>query len=415
MNIHRKILFISPQHVIPPIDGGKQSIYYPLLSLSKIYDLYGIVISDVKENVLKEDYLSIGLKDVLILKQDKKDKVINLAKNILEDLPFKWAKYISQKNLNLSIAFAEKVQPDLILCSAPHTVSYGLAIKAYLDIPLILREHNIEFELVKQYYKLTKNFLFKLISFWQYKKTYKKELKYWEQCNVVVFISDSDYEIANKVKRDLTYKCKIIYDGFELKNSSLINSDDKEPDSFIITAPMKSALQNIYNLKNFIISIWQPFISKNKKYKLYLTGNTTDDFKKYLNFSLYELKSMKIIPLGFVENIDEVISQKKFVISPTFFGSGIRLKVLHAISLGMPVFLTETDYKTVKYFKDMENVILFKNFKDFESKLSELESNPNLYKSISNKAYELAIKELNWNVYTNNFLEIINALLRERC
>jgi glycosyltransferase involved in cell wall biosynthesis len=409
-----KIIYIFPQHVIPPSDGGKQSIYYPLMSFSKIYDIYGIVISDLQENVIKEEYLAIGLQDILIIKQDKKDRIISIINNIFQDLPFKWAKYISKKNLKLSISYAKNIQPDLILCSAPHIVFYGLKIKDKLNIPLILREHNIEYELVKQYCKLNKIIIIKGISFWQYKKTYKKELKYWEQCDMVVFISNSDYEIANKIKRDLSYKFRIVYDGFELKNSSLISLEGKEPNSFIITAPIKSSLQNVYNIKHFINNIWKPLIKNNKSYTLYLTGNTADDLKKYINVTLKELQDMNIIPLGFIENIEEVIRKKKYFISPTFFGSGIRLKVLQALSLGMPIFLTIKDYETVTYFKDMENVILFNDFADFESKLREIENNPVLYNTISNKATELAIKELNWNIYVKKFSEIIDMIINKR-
>ena len=49
------VLFISPQNVIPPVDGGKQSIYYPLKYLSKQYDinLYSIIILNKTKLLIK--------------------------------------------------------------------------------------------------------------------------------------------------------------------------------------------------------------------------------------------------------------------------------------------------------------------------------------------------------------------------
>lgn len=409
-----KILFISPQNVIPPNDGGKISIYYPLKYLAKRNDIevYSIIIVSTDEEVFKDKYLEVGIKDVEFLVLDKRDKVYKLVKNIFEELPFKWSKYVSQESKKKALNFAENINPDIVICSAPHTLIYGLEIKKHLNIPLILREHNIEYDIVRQFYKLTDNFLYKVIGIWQYLKTYKQEKYYWQLCDKVLFISDSDYETAYKERPDLMHKFDILYDGFEIESENInIPFDEREPNSFIISAPIKSSMQNLYNLKFFINEIWKKFVNKNKNYKLYLAGSKDEDLKNLLNLDKYDLNRLNIINLGFVDDINITIRTKKYFISPTFFGSGIRLKVLHALSLGMPVFLTEIDYKTVKDFKDMENVILFRNAEEFENKLKQIENNQDIYKNISINGQKLIYKKLNWNEYSKKLINVIKEIL----
>ncbi len=405
-----KILFISPQNVIPPNDGGKQSIYYPLkyLSKQKDFEVFALIVSQKGENISKSEYLNLGLSDVEFLYLNKRDNPFKLIKNVFENIPFKWSKYFDKFSIEKALNFANKVKPNVVICSAPHTLVYGLEIKKLINIPVILREHNIEYDIVRQFYKLTNNPVYKMIGFWQYLKTYKQEKYYWQLCNKVLFISDSDYEIACKEEPQLKQKFTILYDGFETEENREISFDQREPKSFIISAPIKSSMQNLFNLKWFINDIWEKFIEKNRNYKLYLTGSKNEDLQKLLGLNNQIMSNLNIINLGFVDDINKVISTKKYFISPTLFGSGIRLKVLHALSLGMPVFLTEIDYKTVRKFKDMENVILFRNVEEFENKLLKIEENQKLYENISLNGQKMILDNLNWNNYVRKLINLIN-------
>lgn len=411
-----KILFISPQNIIPPTDGGKQSIYYPLkyLAKQKNIEVYSIIIAHKDEKVIREEYIKLGLEDLEIIYLDKSDKSSKLIRNVFKKLPFKWSKYVSKESKSIALNFARKIKPNIVICSAPHTLVYGLEIKKILNIPIILREHNIEYKLVEQFYRLTNNPLYKIIGLWQFYKTYNQEKRYWDLADKVLFISDSDYQIAYKECQNLSYKFHILYDGFEIiKKSETLIYDKREANSLIISAPIKSSLQNLYNLKWFIDKIWKKFVSLNKDYKLYLTGSTEKDLEKILKLSKQDLKKLNIINLGFVENINKVIVTKKYFISPTIFGSGIRLKVLHALSLGMPVFLTETDYRTVNDFMDMENVILFRTPDEFAKKLKQLEEDKDLYKKISLNAKKLILDNLNWQNYVSKLIDIITNIGKE--
>ena len=397
----KKLLYISPQNVIPPIDGGKQGIYYPIKYLSKYFKVYFAFLDKNPSSKLIKDYKKLGVIPVP-LEKDTQDNPILLFKNIFSKYPFKIEKYIDKYILEKLDRLIKKENIKIVLSSHIHTAFYPVNLKKLNpDIKIFLREHNIEWELVYQFYKLTKNPVFKLISYWQYKKTKRFEIEHWKYFDKVIFISDSDFDTAKKYLDK--NKAEIVYDGFEIKS---VKREKIEKNSFIFSGSLKT-YQNRENLKWFIENIWKHFVSKNKEYKLYITGNSQEILEKNLGITTEEMKRLNIINLGFVDNLDKVLSEKEFFVSPTIFGSGIRIKILHALSIGIPVLATPLDCNMVKHFKDLENIVCFKNVEDFKEKVRILKENKNLYEKISKNAFNLVKDKLNWKNYATKIKEII--------
>ncbi|MGB9763539.1 MAG: glycosyltransferase [Minisyncoccia bacterium] len=338
-------------------------------------------------------------------------------RNIIQNTPFKWIKYFDKKALEKLVDIIRKEKVDYLLVSAPHMMEYAMNLKKlFPDLKIILREHNIESELVKNFIDLVNNPLLKVIALWQYKKSLKREIFYWNFSDKVCFISDSDYELALKIKPELKNKYEIIHDGFEfeIENKSCdydYYNREKEEFSFIFSGSVKT-LQNKYNLEWFINSIWKRFILSDfgRKYKLYITGNSQLELERIIGLTVNDLEKYNIVNLGFVENINEILKSKMYFVSPTIIGSGIRLKVLHSMSLGLVVFLTEKDYRMVKDFKDMENVVLFSSYDDFVYKLKVLEKSIDLRKRISRNASDLIKNKLNWENYAKKIYDVIMSL-----
>jgi len=396
--MNKKILYLSPQNVIPANDGGKIGIYYPIKELAKKNKLFFAYIG--KNN--RKDYEKLQINSINFEK-NVTDNPIILIRNLFSKIPFKMEKYFDKRFFKILLNLVEREKIDVVISSHSHMAMYALKIKDnFPNIKIILREHNIEYELVKEYYQFQKNILLKTIAFWQYRKTKIYEISLWEKFDSVIFISDNDKKEALKYLEFNDKKYKVIYDGYNIKKTS--KNIKKEKNSFIFTGSLRT-IQNQVNLKKFIDEIWIKFISDNKNYKLYITGNSDEVLSKQLNRSIQELNQLNIINLGFVNNIDEVIMSKEYFISPTYIGSGIRIKILHALSLGMIVFASEKDCNMVKYFKDMENILCFKDYNSFKDKLYALTHKQK--EMISENARMLVFNELNWSNYIKKMREIL--------
>ena len=228
----------------------------------------------------------------------------------------------------------------------------------------------------------------------------------WKKFNKVFFISDTDIETAKRFNKNID-NSNLVYDGMELTN--IDENIDVEENSFIFTGSF-SSYQNENNLRYFIKNIWQPFVKKVPEAKLYLTGNPDEVLFEKLKISKILLKNNNIINLGFVDDIKKTILSKQFVVSPTLYGSGIRLKVLEALSLKKVVFVSDIDYEMASCFKDMENVVHYSNENDFYKKYKQIIGNTNLYYNISDEGYKLVQKNFSWDKYLCKIEEVLKNI-----
>lgn len=414
MNFNQKIklLYLSPQCPYPPIDGGKISIYYPLKYLAEYFDI--LLIFPISKMLSKEEiseisyhFKQINVRIYPFIRALKGLKIdfLHMLKNFRNEVPFKWDKYYSDTVLNMVCKIIREEKINYIWVSAPHMALYAVKLKRiFSNLTILLREHNLEFMLVKQYRDKCKNLLVRLIADWQLKKSLNMEKNYWRFFDKVIFISDLDYEIASKELPEAKHKFEVIYDGYEIIQDriKLVSNSD-----FIYTANL-SSIQNHYSFRWFLDQIWKPNLDiiRNKDIKLYITGNNKKTLAKFFKNNNEQIK-YNIVDLGFIENINHEITKYKYVLSPTILGSGLRLKLLNGMSAGKPVFITPLDLSTVNFFSDLKNVVCFSNSKEFVNKLELLERNPTLYMSICDNAIKTIREFFNWNKYAIKVFNII--------
>lgn len=394
-----KILCIAPQNPFPYTDGGKIGIFFPIKYLAKYSELYFSCPVQAFTNEDIENYKKYDI-NFYPYKLNTNDNYWLYATSLFTRRSYKLNKYYDKKYLEYLKKIVIKNSIEILWINSLHMAVYALKLKKqYPNLKIYLREHNIEYELVKQYTQSCNNIFMKLISYFEYLKTKKYETKIWTKFDKVYFISDSDLTIAKKYGKYSTEN--LIYDGVEIEDNMNENYEEK---SFIFTGSL-SSFQNRQNLKNFIENIWKNFIIQYPDCKLYLTGNTDDILEKKLKLTLKELNELNIYNLGFVDNIKATIKSKKYIVSPTLYGSGIRLKVLEGLSLKRPIFVLDTDFYMCNKFKDMNNIIHYSNIDDFSGKYLLLEINKNLYDKICINGFNISQEIFSWDTYVKKLLK----------
>lgn len=393
-----KILCIAPQCPLPCVDGGKMEIFYPLKYLAqKVNIFFTTPVVKINDDIINE-FNIYNIKYFPFVLNTKND-YFKYPLSLFTPLSFKFNKYFNRFYLKHIEKIIVENQIKILWVNASHMAIYALKLKKkYPYLKIYLREHNIEYDLVLQYARSQKNVFMKIISCIEYYKTKRYEISCWNKFEKVFFISDTD--LAEAKKYGNFNDDNLIYSGSE---PSFYN-EQVEEHSFIFTGSLTS-FQNQKNLKYFIENIWKNFYNKNKKVKLYLTGNDNKKLETKLGYSIEYLNSLNIINLGFVDDIQKTIASKKYVISPTLYGSGIRLKVLEALRLKKIVFVSDIDYAMCRKFKDMENIIHYSNLNDFIEKYIMIENESNLYEKISNNCYNLAKELFSWDKYVLRIIE----------
>lgn len=402
----KKLLYLSPQNVIPPIDGGKIGIYYPLKYLAQKYEVYYayLDINYEDNSSLYKELLNVT--SVRFFKNTK-DDYKSIVKNIFNKIPFKMHKYYDKFFMQQLDNLIKNQNIEIVFVSHAHVAFYALKLKTLNPkLKIVLREHNIEYQLIEQYSQFENNILKKIVAIWQYYKTKKYEISLWKQFDKVFFISENDFIEAEKYIDLSDKKYQVIYDGYNVDDINSSIKREYEEGSFIFAGSLKS-IQNKINFKSFIDNIWIQHIKKYTSNKIYITGNDVSVLENVFGLTMEELNKLHIFNLGFVNDIDNVIRSKQFFISPTIIGSGIRIKVLHAMSLGISVIVSTIDYEMVEYFIDMNNIIKYDSSEEFDNKISNLIKDSDLSERIGNNGYQLILDKLSWYKYLQKIEENI--------
>ena len=110
---------------------------------------------------------------------------------------------------------------------------------------------------------------------------------------------------------------------------------------------------------------------------------------------------------GKVENAKEFIENKEVLFVPLFSGSGIRIKILEGMSLGIPVISTLKGAKGIPYV-DKEDIIIANTPIEFAKAVNSLMNDKKLAKKIGHKGQNLIEKNFSKKSIMNKVKKIFN-------
>lgn len=224
---------------------------------------------------------------------------------------------------------------------------------------IITIHHNVEAEYVKDNMP---SFLFSLPYVYYVKKAEKDSLM-CSDLNLTLTNSDADYFVS-KFKLSKDKVCTM--GSFEMKGNKQKydhNSIDLDKKIFVISGSMNFP-QTEKALLNFL-NVYFPVLQKEyPNAKLIITGrNPTNKIKQIC--SLYNSISLTANP----DNIAEVIKKGSVYICPINTGSGIKLRVMDGLRLGLPVLAHSI---SAKGYESIQNSEFLFDYIDEESFLKSL-------------------------------------------
>ena len=101
--------------------------------------------------------------------------------------------------------------------------------------------------------------------------------------------------------------------------------------------------------------------------------------------------------IGEVMDVSPFYHKNNIAIVPLLEGSGTRLKILEAMSFGLPVISTSIGADGINYILN-KNIVIANTLEEFEKGIKLLTSNKHLSKTISEKAHQLINNKYQWSV-----------------
>jgi polysaccharide biosynthesis protein PslH len=396
------ILQLVPRFPFPSDDGGKigiANIYIQFSSLGANVTLFSLGNEHINSDILS-DAQKHG--NVQLYSHNTKNTTLKILKSVLLNHSIYIKKHYSKKILKTLCRLCEKNKFDII--HADHTCMAPLAIKLRkkYQIPCGLRLHNIEWLIWKRYSDELPPYSPQRM----YIKHQAKLLKQQEK-NIISKIN-INFAITEKDKKralELAPDAKIIVasagvNPYEWKPDYKIQRNTKE----LILASTFRWIHNINAIEWFIKKVL-PIIEKEiPDIQFTIIGKDIpeklkNNYTKTINF------------LGYVDKVQPYYNKASVNIAPLFVGSGIRIKILEAMAMELPVVASPIAAEGI-YAKSKNGLFIAKGKEEFANQIINLITDPHKTRQLGKAARKFVLENYSWKKNVGMMLEEYKKLVK---
>lgn len=213
----------------------------------------------------------------------------------------------------------------------------------------------------------------------------------------IFFVSDVDRKyVSNYIGEAKTRTAKIGVKYIDIKQEHRIGKTIK------IGFSGKMDYKPNYLASNYIINDIMPALNNLQvSYEIYLIGNKPAE--EWIDMARND---KRLIVTGFLDDIQSYIADMDIYISPLFIGSGMKNKILEALSIGIPVIASDVSVDGIDGMIHETNYIhCDKNATNWANKIVELYNDVEKRIAISKKGKELIKSQYSWERFAKDLLD----------
>jgi glycosyltransferase involved in cell wall biosynthesis len=335
-----RILHLAPRFPFPEDDGGKISMAADLKMFSKLgceVEFVSINSLDLKQAWIEEAEKHCNLH---LINYSSKNTKTRIAKSLLHKKSLYIHKHLNHyliDELTKIIKTLPKI--DIIHCEHSCMAPLGLVARELTGAYCGIRLQNVEYKIWKRYAEdlspinpkgiYVKN---------QAKKLLRDEAELYEQADISFAITDID----KKAALDISPNANVVTAtaGIFPERWTPDTQFDRNPYQLII-ATTYNWIHNITGLQWFIDKVLPKIRKQIPQVTLSLIGKNPPQ-------KFYEYQNQGVEVLGYIPEVQPFLNKAGIYIAPLFTGSGIRIKILEAMAMEMPVVATHVSAEGIK-------------------------------------------------------------------
>lgn len=381
-----KILMLTPYLPYPPASGGQIRTLNLLkyLRAKNEITLIALYKNDSEKKYLP--YLKPYCKEVYLCKRPEKAwQPENIFRSIFSVNPFLIVRNYSSQATSTLKELITKEKFDVIHAETFYIMPHILQT----DTPILLVEQTIEFKVYQHYVNSLPFFIRPLFSMDIIKLKYW-ERYYWRKAFLVGAVSESDRITITGLEPSI--KPVIIPNG---AGEEMIADKLKTK---LIAKPVLLFVGNFFWLQNteaakYLINKIYPLLRKAlPKIQLVIAGQNARN-----KLQLDDRDNIKIIDIDPNDSqlVKKLYAQSTLFVAPIFGPGGTRLKILAAMSSGLPIVTSQTGIEGLDVINN-RHILIANNPNEFVAQIKKILKNKDLYGLIRKNAYELVKEKYNW-------------------
>jgi glycosyltransferase involved in cell wall biosynthesis len=291
----------------------------------------------------------------------------------------------------------DEFNPDLI-----HYDTIGMAEYFQYNTPILqaLNHHNIESAMMFRRATKERNVLKKVYFYQEAKKIERYEKAMCKLFHSNLTVSDEDGLTLKKIDPEI--KTEVIPNGVDTSYFSS-GADTSDGETLIFAGGM-NWYPNLDAMLYFADEIWPRLKERRATIKMIIIGQSPPRRLRKLSE-----EDRNFVVTGFVDDVRPYFGQASIYVCPIRDGGGTRLKILDALSSGLPIVATSVAAEGIKV-TPRKNIIIANTSEEFIKEILHLIEDQELRRQLSAEGRCLAEKEYSWSIIGERLNKLYNSL-----
>jgi polysaccharide biosynthesis protein PslH len=393
-----KIVYISNKPIYPLIDGGCVAMQQFLNCLIQTKnDVKHFCLSTSKHTFSEKNYpdnLSVLVRPESFAVNTKVD-VFAASTFLLKKGSYNVHRFKNKQFNRKLVSYLTENTVDLIILESIYLGEYISSIRSSSPAKILIRSHNVEHQiwnrladnersvLKKRYYK-------KLAS-----DLKKSELEILDRVDGIACISEQDLILFKGlgVRTPMT--------TFPMTLEKKKENCDYSSDSFFHLGAMNWN-PNIEAVRHLVYNIFPSIRKQRPNAKLILAGSFMPE-----EFQSDPRKGIEVV--GYINRLEDFMTTHGIMLSPLKSGSGVRIKFLEGMNLGVPIVTTKTGAEGING-QNNRDYLVAENDEEFISLALELHSSAEKRCKLGAAAKAFIEKNYQATAVTKKIIEFISEI-----
>ena len=393
-----KILWVKAGGLVPPDTGGKIRSYHILRELARehsitLFSFYAAHAED-SHSQLNEIFERVDAIPLDLPAPRSFRELCDYGLTLFTQQPYNISKYCTPKVQQRLQQVLEQESFDAIVCD--FVIAAG-AIPWEVPTAKILFTHNVESMIWQRHYQVSRNPLWKALSWREWRTMEAAERKYVSKADHVLTVSEDDRRFFAECAA--AAKLSVIPTGVDTDYFVPTGTPDT-PNSLVFTGSM-DWLPNEDGVVHFIEEILPLVRQEVPEVSLTVVGRRPTSRLKDL-----AANTAHVHLTGWVEDIRPYLSQAAVVVVPLRIGGGTRLKIFEAMGMGKAIVSTTIGAEGLPVLHD-EHLLIADEPAHFANSTVELLGDAGRRRSLGTTARKLVVGKYSWRIVAEQFAEIL--------
>jgi glycosyltransferase involved in cell wall biosynthesis len=373
------ILFVSAVLPYPLHSGGQTRIYHLLKRLSRSHSI--TLLSYIRDENERDYAHELSFcREVVMIRRGGVWQPTYVGKSLFGGYPLLLSSYDNEKMRRAIAVRLEKTQYDLLHLE-PFYVLPG--IPKHL-LPTVVAEHNIEYDVYRQYVSLFPvPFLRPLLSF-DVEKIRRWERHAWRTADSVISVSRED---ADVIERYLSHEIAVVPNGVDSGQFKFRTPSSGHRALFVGNYKW---LPNVQAATELLSVIWPAIKKRFPDATLTIAGRHVTP--KLIGLAL----GVGATVAADVSDIYPLYRDHDLFLAPLGISGGTKFKMLEAMATGIPVVTTVEGMGGIGA-EDGTHYLAARTGDEFVAKAAEIWENRQVRESLANRARELVERSFSWD------------------